>query len=97
MKSYSIASALLNSAFVDFAESGVINKFNRNGKTILIYADYSALQIDNVTKCIDLVNGATSDAIEITARLLQLSEQEINDIPTYLRKNLLKYLRLYTK
>lgn len=36
---------------------------------------------------------STNDVSEIIIRLLQLSDQELNDIPAYLRKNLLKYLR----
>ena len=36
---------------------------------------------------------ATGDTRELLIRLQQLSAQELNNIPAYLRKNLLRYLR----
>jgi hypothetical protein len=100
-KSYSIASALLEIRktsnylprfFADFVESAAVHKFNRGGKTILIYEDFSALQIDDDTKSVDSVDGVTSNLIEIIARLLQYKNNPA-DIPTYLWSDLREWLR----
>lgn len=100
-KSYSIASALLEirktsnylpKAFADFVESAAVHKFNRNDRTILLYADYSALQIDDDTKSVDSVDDVTSNLIEIAARLLQYQNNPA-DIPAYLWRDLREWLR----
>lgn len=100
-ESYTIAGALLevrktsyylSKAFADFAESAAVHKFNRNDKTILIYADYSALQIDADTKSIESVDDVTSNLIEIVARLLQYQNNPA-DIPAYLWRDLREWLR----
>lgn len=56
------------------------------------FADYSALQIDNGTKSVESVADATSNLIEIVARLLQYQNNPA-DIPAYLRHDLLEWLR----
>lgn len=100
-KSYSIASALLEirktsnylpRAFADFVDSAAVYKFNRNDRTILLYADYSALQIDDDTKSVDSVDDVTSNLIEIVARLLQYQNNPA-DIPAYLWRDLREWLR----
>jgi hypothetical protein len=100
-KSYSLANALLEirktsnylpRAFADFAESAAVHKFNRSGKTILIYEDFSALQIDDDTKSVDSVDAVTSNLIEVIARLLQYQNNPA-DIPTYLWSDLREWLR----
>lgn len=100
-ESYTIAGALLEvrktssyipRAFVDFAESAAVHKFNRNEKTILIYSDYSALQLDNDTKSVDSVDDVTGNLIEIIARLLQYQNNPMN-IPAYLYRDLREWLR----
>lgn len=100
-KSYSIASALLEirktsnylpRAFADFAESAAVHKFNRNDRTILLYADYSALQIDDDTKSVEAVDDVTNNLIEIIARLLQYQNNPA-DIPAYLWRDLREWLR----
>lgn len=101
MKNYSVASALLETrktsrylpaAFANFAESAAVNKFNRDGKTILIFSDYSALQIDNNTNNIDSIDATISGLIEIVARLQQFSSNPA-DIPAYLWRDLREWLR----
>lgn len=100
-KSYTIAGALLEvrktncylpKVFADFAESAAVHKFNRNDKVILLYVDYSALQIDADTKSVESVDDATSNLIEIVARLLQYQNNPA-DIPAYLRRDLREWLR----
>lgn len=102
MNRYSIASALLEirktshyspAAFANFIESVAVNKFNRNDKTILLYADYSALQIDADTHSIDSIDGIMSALLEIAVRIQALPESTVNDIPSYLYCDLLKWLR----
>lgn len=56
------------------------------------FADYSALQIDADTKSVESVDDATSNLIEIVARLLQYPNNPA-DIPAYLRRDLLEWLR----
>lgn len=85
-------SCYLPKAFVDFVESAAVHKFNRNDKTILLYADYSALQIDADTKSVEAVDDATGNLIEITARLLQYQNNPA-DIPVYLWRDLREWLR----
>nr|DAG22324.1 MAG TPA: hypothetical protein [Caudoviricetes sp.] len=101
MKSYSIASALLEirktshyspAAFANFIESIAVNKFNRYEKTILIFVDYSALQIDTDTKSVEAVDDMTGNLIEIVARLLQYQNNPA-DIPAYLWRDLREWLR----
>lgn len=70
-KSYTIAAA--------------VHKFNRNGKTILLYADAE-------TKSVESVDDVTDNLIEIIARLLQYQNNPA-DIPAYLRRDLLEWLR----
>jgi hypothetical protein len=88
-KSYTIAGALLEvrktSCYLPkaFAESAAVHKFNRNDKVILLYAD---------TKSVESVDDATSNVIEIVARLLQYQNNPA-DIPAYLRRDLLEWLR----
>lgn len=100
-KSYTIASAFLEArktsnylakAFADFVESAAVHKFNRNDKTILLYSDYSALQIDADTKSVESVDDVTSNLIEIVARLLQYQNKPA-DIPAYLWRDLREWLR----
>jgi hypothetical protein len=100
-KYYSLASALLEIRktsnylprfFADFVESAAVHKFNRGGKTILIYDDFSALQIDDDTKSVDSVDAVTSNLIEVIARLLQYQNNPA-DIPTYLWHDLKEWLR----
>lgn len=101
IKSYTIAGALLEArktscylpkAFADFVESAAVHKFNRNDKVIMLYSDYSALQIDADTKSVESVDDATSNLIEIIARLLQYQNNPA-DIPAYLWRDLLEWLR----
>lgn len=101
LKNYTIGGALLEArktsnylpkAFVDFVESAAVHKFNRNDKTILIYSDYSALQLDNDTKSVDSVDDVTGNLIEIIARLLQYQNNPMN-IPAYLYRDLQEWLR----
>lgn len=102
LKSYTIATAFLEARktscylskadFVGFVESAAVHKFNRNGKTILLYADYSALQIDADTKSVDSVDDATGNLIEIATRLLQYQNNPA-DIPAYLWCDLREWLR----
>lgn len=100
-KSYTIASALLEArktsnylpkAFADFVESAAVHKFNRNDKKILLYADYSSLQIDADTKSVKAVGDVTGNLIEIVARLLQYQNNPA-DIPAYLWRDLREWLR----
>ena len=100
IKSYTIAGAFLEArktsyylpkAFADFVESAV-HKFNRNDKVILLYADYSALQIDVDTKSVESVDDVTGNLIEIIARLLQYQNNPA-DIPAYLWRDLREWLR----
>lgn len=102
MNRYSIASALLEirktsryspAAFANFVESVAVNKFNHYDKTILILADYSALQINNDTHSIDSIDGIRGVLIEIAVRIQALPESAVNDIPAYLYCDLLKWLR----
>lgn len=102
MNRYSIASALLEirktsryspAAFANFIESIAVNEFNHDDKTILILADYSALQIDGNTHCIDSIDGIMSALLEIAVRIQALPESTVNDIPSYLYCDLLKWLR----
>lgn len=103
MNHYSIASALLEirktsryspAAFANFIESAAVNKFNHDdGKTILIFADYSALQINNDTHSIDSIDGIMSGLIEIAMRIQALPESAVTDVPAYLYCDLLKWLR----
>lgn len=101
IKNYTIGGALLEArktsnyspkAFADFVESAAVHKFNRNDKTILLYADYSALQIDADTKSVESVDDVTSNLIEIVARLLQYQNNPA-DIPAYLWRDLREWLR----
>lgn len=101
IKGYTIAGALLEvcktscylpKAFVAFVESAAVHKFNRNDKIILLYSDYSALQIDADTKSVEAVDDATSNLIEIVARLLQYQNNPA-DIPAYLWRDLREWLR----
>ena len=98
-KSYTIAEAFLEylpkagfAGFAGFVESAAVHKFNRNGKTILLYADYSALQIDADTKSVESVDDVTGNLIEIIARLLQYQNNPA-DIPAYLWRDLREWLR----
>lgn len=59
---------------------------NRNGKIILLYSDYSE------TKSVESVDDVTGNLIEIIARLLQYQNNPA-DIPAYLRRDLLEWLR----
>lgn len=101
IKGYTIAGAFLKAhktscylpkAFADFVESAAVHKFNRNGKTILLYADYSALQIDADTKSVESVDDVTGNLIEIIVRLLQYQNNPA-DIPAYLWRDLREWLR----
>lgn len=101
MNRYSLASALLEirktsryspAAFANFVESAAVHKFNRNDRTILLYADYSALQIDSDTKSVESVDDVTGNLIEIIARLLQYQNNPA-DIPAYLWRDLREWLR----
>lgn len=101
IKGYTIAGAFLEvrktscylpKAFADFVESAAVHKFNRNDKTILLYADYSALQIDADTKSVESVDDVTGNLIEIVARLLQYQNNPA-DIPAYLWRDLREWLR----
>lgn len=56
------------------------------------FADYSALQIDAETKSVESVDDVTNNLIEIVARLLQYQNNPA-DIPAYLRRDLLEWLR----
>lgn len=87
-KSYTIAAK--TSCYLP--ESAAVLKFNRNGKTILLYADYSALQIDADTKSVESVDAVTGNLIEIIARLLQY-QNNLADIPVYLWRDLREWLR----
>lgn len=100
-KSYTIAEALLEArkiscylpkAFAVKAESAAVQKFNRNDKVILLYSDYSALQIDADTKSVEAVDDVTGNLIEIVARLLQYQNNPA-DIPAYLWRDLREWLR----
>ena len=102
MNRYSIASALLEirktsryspAAFANFIESIAVNKFNHDDKAILIFVDYSALQIDDDTHSIDSIDGIMSALLEIAVRIQALPESTVNDIPSYLYCDLLKWLR----
>lgn len=64
------------------ADSAAVRKFNRNGKTILLYAD---------TKSVDSVDDVTGNLIEIAARLLEYRNPA--DIPAYLLRGLREWLR----
>lgn len=96
-KSYTIAAAFLEARktscylpkadFAGFVESAAVHKFNRNDKIILLYSDYSALQID--AESVDVV---TNNLIEIVARLLQYQNNPA-DIPAYLWCDLREWLR----
>lgn len=93
-KSYTIAEAFLEARKTScyLPESAAVHKFNRNGKTILLYADYSALQIDADTKSVESVDAVTGNLIEIVARLLQYQNNPA-DIPVYLWRDLREWLR----
>lgn len=98
-KSYTIAAAFLEArktadfaGFAGFVESAAVHKFNRNDKIILLYSDYSALQIDADTKSVESVDDVTNNLIEIAARLLQYQNNPA-DIPTYLLRDLREWLR----
>lgn len=95
-KSYTIAAAFLEarktSCYLPKVESAAVHKFNRNDKTILLYADYSALQIDADTKSVESVDDVTGNLIEIAARLLQYQNNPA-DIPAYLWRDLREWLR----
>lgn len=95
-KSYTIAAAFLESrktsCYLSKVESAAVHKFNRNDKIILLYSDYSALQIDTETKSVEAVDDATNNLIEIAARLLQYQNNPA-DIPAYLRRDLREWLR----
>ena len=49
-----------------------MHKFNRNDKIILLYSDYSALQIDADTKSVESVDDVTGNLIEIVARFRRI-------------------------
>lgn len=92
LKNYTIGGALLEARktsnylpkdFADFVESAAVHKFNRNDKTILLYAD---------TKSVESVDDVTSNLIEIVARLLQYQNNPA-DIPAYLWRDLREWLR----
>lgn len=95
-KSYTIAAAFLEALpkadSAGFVESVAVHKFNRNDKIILLYSDYSALQIDAETKRVEAVDDATNNLIEIVARLLQYQNNPA-DIPAYLWRDLREWLR----
>ena len=93
-KSYTIAAAFLEARKTScyLAKSAAVHKFNRNDKTILLYADYSALQIDADTKSVESVDDVTGNLIEIAARLLQYQNNPA-DIPAYLWRDLREWLR----
>lgn len=101
-KSYTIAAAFLEARktscylpkadFAGFVESAAVHKFNRNDKIILLYSDYSALQIDADTKGVEAVDDVTNNLIEIVARLLQYQNNPA-DIPAYLWRDLREWLR----
>lgn len=100
-KSYTIASAFLEArktscylpkAFAAFVESAAVYKFNRNDKIILLYSDYSALQIDAETKSVESVDDVTNNLIEIVTRLLQYQNNPA-DIPAYMWRDLREWLR----
>lgn len=95
-KSYTIAAAILEarktSCYLPKADFAAVHKFNRNDKTILLYADYSALQIDADTKSVEAVDDVTGNLIEIAARLLQYQNNPA-DIPAYLWRDLREWLR----
>lgn len=101
IKGYTIADTLLEArktscylpkAFAAFVESAAVHKFNRNDKIILLYSDYSALQIDAETKRVESVDDELSNLIEIVARLLQYQNNPA-DIPAYLWRDLREWLR----
>lgn len=102
IKSYTIAEAFLEARktscylpkadFAGFVESVAVHKFNRNDKIILLYSDYSALQIDAETKSVESVDDVTNNLIEIVARLLQYQNNPA-DIPAYLWRDLREWLR----
>lgn len=93
IKGYTIADALLEAHKTScYLAKAAVHKFNRNNKIILLYADYSALQIDADTKSVESVDDVTSNLIEIVARLLQYQNNPA-DIPAYLRRDLLEWLR----
>ena len=85
IKSYTIAGALLEARKTScyLPKSAAGDKFNRNDKVILLYAD---------TKSVESVDDVTSNLIEIVARLLQYQNNPA-DIPAYLRHDLLEWLR----
>ena len=92
-KSYTIAAALLEARKTScYLSKAAVHKFNRNDRTILLYADYSALQLDAGTKSVEAVDDATGNLIEITARLLQYQNNPA-DIPAYLWRDLREWLR----
>ena len=93
-KSYTIAAAFLEARKTScyLPKAAAVHKFNRNDKTILLYADYSALQIDADTKSVESVDDVTGNLIEIAARLLQYQNNPA-DIPAYLWRDLLEWLR----
>jgi hypothetical protein len=98
-KSYTIAGALLEArkttkSFAAFVESAAVHKFNLSGKTILLYGDFSALQIDTDTKSVEFVDDITGNLIEIVARLLQYQNNPA-DIPAYLWRDLREWLRYH--
>lgn len=74
------------------AKAAAVHKFNRNDKIILLYSDYSALQIDAETKSVESVDDVTGNLIEIIARLLQYQNNPA-DIPAYLWRDLREWLR----
>lgn len=92
-KRYTIAEAFLEARKTScYLSKAAVHKFNRNDKTILLYADYSALQIDADTKSVAAVDDVTGNLIEIAARLLQYQNNPA-DIPTYLWRDLREWLR----
>lgn len=92
-KSYTIAEAFLKAHKTScYLAKAAVHKFNRNDKIILLYSDYSALQIDAETKSVESVDDVTGNLIEIIARLLQYQNNPA-DIPAYLWRDLREWLR----
>ena len=93
-KSYTIAAAFLEARKTSnyLLKAAAVYKFNRNDKIILLYSDYSALQIDTETNSVESVDDVTGNLIEIIARLLQYQNNP-TDIPAYLWRDLREWLR----
>lgn len=51
----------------------------------------------NYTKSVDSIDYTSDNVVEIVTRLQQLPESAALDIPAYLRRDLLKWLRQYTR